>query len=196
SDRRIATPAVTLSCGSSRFSSRPTRSEAHCPEEGITCITPTALAGETAAGLNPDSCCAIASASAGSTPMRWAVWRIMARIWSRLGRFAESNGRLLAFAPAVAAAEEVECRNVAATGRPGMVSSCPTRMTPEEPRPLASMMAEVDVPYLAARPETVSPVATVCCTDSEDSEDFEDVCPPLEELEPPELLELDPLPGI
>src|SRR5699024_7252241 len=138
-----------------------------------------------------------------------------------------------------------------------MVSSCPTRMTPEEPRPLASMMAEVDVPYLAARPETVSPPATVCCTDSEgsedfedsedfeawcpapeeprplasrmpaggvpylaarpetvspaatvccagseasedseDSEDFEDVCPPLEELEPPELLELDPLPGI
>src|SRR5690625_6724269 len=52
------------------FRSRPTRSEAHCPEEGITCITPTALAGGTAAGLKPDSCCAIASASAGSTPMR------------------------------------------------------------------------------------------------------------------------------
>ena len=51
----MATPAVALSYGSSRLSFRPTRSDAHSPEEGMTCMVPMALAGDTARWLNPDS---------------------------------------------------------------------------------------------------------------------------------------------
>jgi hypothetical protein len=69
----------------SRFSRRPTISEAHCPDEGMTCITPMALATETCFWFQPDSCHPTASASLGSTPWRLAVALIMALVWLRLG---------------------------------------------------------------------------------------------------------------
>src|SRR5689334_8671672 len=81
----MTTPAVMLSWVRSRLSGRPAMSEAHCPEEGITCMTPMALATETCRWFQPDSCHPTARASLGSTPCRRAVATIIALVWLRLG---------------------------------------------------------------------------------------------------------------
>ena len=59
--------------------------EANLPVDGITCIAPTALAGETTRCFQPDSCQLTASASSGSTPYRFEVLTIRLRIWERVG---------------------------------------------------------------------------------------------------------------
>ena len=48
-------------------------SEAHCPSDGMTCMTPMALATDTWRWFQPDSCQPTARASRGSTPWRRAV---------------------------------------------------------------------------------------------------------------------------
>ena len=48
-------PGGDVVAGRSRSSRRPARSEAQLPEIGMTCMTPTALAGETARWFQPDS---------------------------------------------------------------------------------------------------------------------------------------------
>ena len=51
----MTTPAVMLSWVLSRSSRRPTSPDAHSRPCGITCMMPTALAGETARWFQPDS---------------------------------------------------------------------------------------------------------------------------------------------
>ncbi len=94
----MATPATALSCGSNRFKRRPTSLEAHSPDEGMTCMTPIALAGETDRMSKPDSTYAWARASLGSTPICAAVERTISCIWAREGTAALSRASLLAFA--------------------------------------------------------------------------------------------------
>src|SRR5689334_10813014 len=59
--------------------------EANVPVDGITCIAPMALAGETTRCFQPDSCQLTARASCGSTPYRFEVVTISDRICVRVG---------------------------------------------------------------------------------------------------------------
>ena len=95
---------MTLSSGFSRLSWRPTRSDAHSPDVGMTCIVPMALAGETTAWLKPDSWNATAWASAGSTPIARAVAATLACI-SRLRRACRALRSVAWFAFAAATTE-------------------------------------------------------------------------------------------
>ena len=70
-------------------------SEAHCPEEGMTCMTPMALATETCRWFQPDSCQPTARASFGSTPCRRAVAMIMDLVWLRVGTDVLANAARL-----------------------------------------------------------------------------------------------------
>ena len=80
----IATPAVMLSWVQQvQLASHEVRGP--CPDDGMTCMTPIALAGETERWSKPDSWKARARASEGSTPMRRAVSATIVFICSRLG---------------------------------------------------------------------------------------------------------------
>ena len=96
-----AMPATALSWGSSRFSSRPTSSEANSPVIGMTCIAPTALPGETEAMRKRDSVYAWPRARRGSTPIRSAVSRTICCICSGVGCGTERSRRRFSFAEAV-----------------------------------------------------------------------------------------------
>src|SRR4051812_38260932 len=82
-------PALTLSIaelGSSAWLARCCWTQVHVP--GRTCITPRALADETAALLNPLSCHATAAASEDDTPCCAATWPI----WLDVSRAGEGLG--------------------------------------------------------------------------------------------------------
>ena len=101
----MATPATTLSSGSTRFSWRPTSWEAQAPELGMTCMVPMAFAGETTAWLKPDSWNATACASAGSTPMAVAAATIFACICALEGTAAPRSVVRFALAAATTGSE-------------------------------------------------------------------------------------------
>ena len=120
----------------------------------MTCITPRALALETIALLNPDSCHAIAEASEAGTPLRLATAamsdeRHPARrgVRSRL-RNGRRGGRGL--------------RGPAGAGDPvGSLRTVPDRSIPLGSRPFIEAMALIGTRAVAAMADRESPGRTV-----------------------------------
>src|SRR5699024_4162050 len=170
------TPAVILSCGSIMFRCRPTNCDAHSPELAITCIVPIALAGDTAVASKPDSICACASASEGSTPIELGVERTISRIWLRDGICESSSARLLSFAFATTSSGYVLSRNVSPTScsslpddavlvelepEPPSFNVWPARMMSVDSIPLAFSNCCKLRPFREATPDKVSPDLTL-----------------------------------